>query len=53
MDKQILRNYLATLDWNKAYPAPKLDPAVLERVRDGYVTIFRRLFPEFAESRGW
>jgi phosphoribosylaminoimidazole-succinocarboxamide synthase len=53
LDKQILRNYLSTLDWNKAYPAPQLDPAVLERVRDGYVTIFKRLFPEFAESRGW
>jgi len=53
MDKQILRNYLETLDWNKSYPPPKLDPAVLAQVREGYVEIFRRLFPDFAASRGW
>ena len=53
MDKQILRNHLETLDWNKSYPAPALDPAVLGKVRDGYVAIFRRLFPDFAEERGW
>lgn len=35
-DKQILRDYLETLDWNKAYPAPALDPAVLERVGSRY-----------------
>ena len=32
MDKQILRNYLETLDWNRQYPPPVLDQAVLERV---------------------
>lgn len=53
MDKQILRNYLGSLDWDKNYPAPKLDPAILQKVSDGYQAIFRRLFPEFAESRGW
>ncbi|MEZ6004232.1 MAG: phosphoribosylaminoimidazolesuccinocarboxamide synthase [Planctomycetota bacterium] len=35
-DKQILRDYLETLDWNKEYPAPNLDPAVLQRVAEGY-----------------
>jgi len=52
MDKQILRNYLETLDWNRKYPAPKLDPKVLERVAQGYVAIFHRLFPERAKGLG-
>jgi phosphoribosylaminoimidazole-succinocarboxamide synthase len=52
MDKQILRNYLETLDWNRQYPPPQLDPAVLQRVADGYVAIFHRLFPERAQELG-
>ena len=52
LDKQILRNHLETLDWNRQYPPPRLDPAVLERVADGYVAIFRRLFPRRAEEIG-
>ncbi|MDP6538561.1 MAG: phosphoribosylaminoimidazolesuccinocarboxamide synthase [Planctomycetota bacterium] len=35
-DKQILRDYLETLDWDKTYPPPSLDPAVLERVASRY-----------------
>ncbi len=50
MDKQILRNHLTSLDWDRQYPPPRIDPAVLERVADGYVAIFRRLFPERAEE---
>ena len=50
MDKQILRNHLATLDWNRQYPPPRLDPAMLERVSEGYRAIFRRLFPEKAQE---
>ncbi|MFT7669592.1 MAG: phosphoribosylaminoimidazole-succinocarboxamide synthase [Planctomycetota bacterium] len=38
-DKQILRDYLETLDWNKEYPAPDLDPAVLERVGARYLEV--------------
>jgi phosphoribosylaminoimidazole-succinocarboxamide synthase len=52
MDKQILRNYLETLDWNRQYPPPQLDPAVLQRVADGYVAIFHRLFPDRAKELG-
>lgn len=50
MDKQILRNHLLTLDWNRQYPPPRLDPAILAQVAEGYVRIFRRLFPERAEE---
>ena len=42
-DKQILRDYLETLDWNKEYPAPTLDPAILERVSEGYFAICERI----------
>ena len=52
MDKQILRNHLETLDWDRTPPPPTLEPTVLERVAAGYVTIFRRLFPERAEEIG-
>ncbi|HIF39680.1 MAG TPA: phosphoribosylaminoimidazolesuccinocarboxamide synthase [Planctomycetes bacterium] len=38
-DKQILRDYLETLDWNKEYPAPALDPAVLLKVGMSYLEI--------------
>ncbi len=38
-DKQILRDYLETLDWNKDYPAPDLDPAILERVGARYLEV--------------
>ncbi len=42
-DKQILRDYLETLDWNKEYPAPALDPEVLSRVGGGYLEICERI----------
>jgi len=42
-DKQILRDYLETLDWNKSYPPPPLDPALLERVALRYAEICERI----------
>jgi phosphoribosylaminoimidazole-succinocarboxamide synthase len=50
MDKQILRNHLLTLDWDHSPPPPQLDDEVLNKVAEGYVAIFRRLFPERAEE---
>ncbi len=38
-DKQILRDYLETLDWNKSYPAPDLDPQVLAKVGERYLEV--------------
>ncbi len=52
-DKQILRDYLETLDWNKEAPAPALDPAVLQRVSRGYFEICERItgcLPEGIQS---
>jgi len=42
-DKQILRDWLETLDWNKQYPPPVVDPAVLEKTSRMYVAICRKL----------
>jgi phosphoribosylaminoimidazole-succinocarboxamide synthase len=42
-DKQILRDHLETLDWDKNYPAPELDPAVLARVGARYREIADRI----------
>lgn len=42
-DKQILRDWLETLDWNKQYPPPPLDPAVLERVSERYRDVCKTL----------
>lgn len=50
LDKQILRDYLETLDWNKEYPAPTLDPAILGHVRTGYLDICERLTGELPEG---
>ena len=42
-DKQILRDWLETLDWNKEYPPPPLDPAILERVAERYLDVCEKL----------
>jgi phosphoribosylaminoimidazole-succinocarboxamide synthase len=35
-DKQFVRDYLETLDWNKKAPAPRLPPDVLAKTSDKY-----------------
>jgi phosphoribosylaminoimidazole-succinocarboxamide synthase len=42
-DKQYLRDYLETLDWNKRAPGPKLPVEVIERTGDKYREALRRL----------
>lgn len=42
-DKQILRDYLETLDWNKEYPAPAIDPSIIERVSARYLEICEKI----------
>ena len=50
-DKQILRNHLETLDWNKEPPPPALPQDVLTRTAERYREVLRILFPE--EARRW
>jgi phosphoribosylaminoimidazole-succinocarboxamide synthase len=42
-DKQYVRDYLETLDWNKQPPGPELPPEVVERTGEKYVDAFERL----------
>lgn len=42
-DKQIVRDYLNSLDWNKQYPGPALPPDVVGRTRARYVEILEIL----------
>jgi phosphoribosylaminoimidazole-succinocarboxamide synthase len=42
-DKQFVRDYLETLDWNKTPPAPRLPPEVIKRTSQKYREAFERL----------
>ena len=42
-DKQFVRDYLETLDWNKQPPGPVLPREVVERTRDKYLEAYRLL----------
>jgi phosphoribosylaminoimidazole-succinocarboxamide synthase len=42
-DKQFVRDYLETLDWNKAAPGPSLPQDVIERTRAKYAEALQRL----------
>ena len=42
-DKQFVRDYLETLDWDKRPPAPVLPPDVVEKTRAKYLEAYRRL----------
>ncbi len=42
-DKQFVRDYLETLDWDKQAPGPELPPEVVARTVEKYVEAFERL----------
>jgi len=42
-DKQFVRDYLETLDWNKTPPAPRLPKDVIEKTSAKYLEAFRGL----------
>jgi phosphoribosylaminoimidazole-succinocarboxamide synthase len=42
-DKQFVRDYLETLDWNKTPPAPALPPDVVAKTQAKYLEAYRRL----------
>jgi phosphoribosylaminoimidazole-succinocarboxamide synthase len=42
-DKQFVRDYLETLDWNKTPPGPRLPKDVIEKTSAKYLEAFRRL----------
>lgn len=42
-DKQFVRDYLETLDWNKVAPGPRLPPEIVQRTAEKYREALRRL----------
>lgn len=50
-DKQVLRNYLETLDWDHAPPPPALPADILERTYLRYREVLDILFP--SEAAAW
>ena len=42
-DKQFVRDYLETLDWNKQPPAPTLPEAVIKQTRERYLSALSQL----------
>ncbi|MHB8882402.1 MAG: phosphoribosylaminoimidazolesuccinocarboxamide synthase [Thermodesulfovibrionales bacterium] len=40
-DKQIIRDYLLTLDWDQTYPGPVLPDPIVEKALDRYKEIYR------------
>lgn len=42
-DKQYLRDWLESIQWNKEPPAPNLPPAVIEKTREKYLEAYKRL----------
>jgi phosphoribosylaminoimidazole-succinocarboxamide synthase len=42
-DKQFVRDYLETLDWNKKAPAPKLPPEIIAKTSAKYQEALKRL----------
>jgi phosphoribosylaminoimidazole-succinocarboxamide synthase len=42
-DKQYVRDYLETLDWDKNPPAPALPPEIVERTTAKYVDAYKRI----------
>lgn len=50
-DKQYVRDYLDTLDWDRTPPGPRLPAAVLERTADKYREALRRITGSVTDSR--
>lgn len=42
-DKQFVRDYLETLDWNKQAPGPKLPPGIIDKTAANYLEALTRL----------
>ena len=43
LDKQYVRDYLETLDWNKTAPGPQLPVDVIRKTEQKYLEAYRML----------
>ncbi|HOB74041.1 MAG TPA: phosphoribosylaminoimidazolesuccinocarboxamide synthase [Phycisphaerae bacterium] len=50
-DKQYVRNYLETLNWNKTPPGPELPPEVVQGTSQKYIEAYERLTGERFPAR--
>jgi len=49
-DKQILRDHLETLDWNKEAPGPELSDEIVERVAARYIEVCKKITGSLPEG---
>jgi phosphoribosylaminoimidazole-succinocarboxamide synthase len=42
-DKQFLRDYLLSIEWNKSPPAPRLPEEIIQKTREKYLKAYERL----------
>ena len=42
-DKQFVRDYLESLDWDKTPPAPELPPEIIKKTREKYLEAYNIL----------
>jgi phosphoribosylaminoimidazole-succinocarboxamide synthase len=42
-DKQVIRDYLESLSWNKEPPAPHLPPEIIHQARERYLDVYRAI----------
>ena len=42
-DKQFVRDYLETLDWDKNPPAPKLPEDIIKKTSEKYLDVYKKL----------
>ncbi|MFN2381551.1 MAG: phosphoribosylaminoimidazolesuccinocarboxamide synthase, partial [Guyparkeria sp.] len=45
-DKQFIRDWLETLDWDKTAPGPAIPDEIVAQTRERYLTAYRRLTGE-------
>jgi len=50
-DKQFVRDWLSTTDWDKNSPPPPLPPEIVEQTRDKYIEAYERLTGEAFAGR--
>lgn len=42
-DKQILRDYLESIEWNKQYPPPQLPEEIITKTKEKYVEAYKKI----------
>lgn len=49
LDKQFIRDFLETLDWDKTAPGPRLPEEIVFQTREKYINIFERITGELPD----